>query len=209
VSDGSIQSEGEDWLRVPLDGQTTVYIMQRFTTADDDSGGGDGVEGEANSAIGVRGFATAIANVQATPLDNARIVRALQIQEEVRVIGQTNSGRAWYVLRLSDGSQGFAPREAIRIDPTASRWVYPDGTLAPGPNIPKGYTTPVLVGSAKSGTKARGEAQQSDTNTTKTDPATASPSDTTPTPDSQRNETAPLIPTPPTPAQTEPIPGPQ
>jgi uncharacterized protein YgiM (DUF1202 family) len=143
VSDGTIQSEGEDWMRVPLDGQTTVFIMSRFTTADDDAGSGDGFEGNAQAAIGVRGFATQIANVQATPMGDARIVRALQLGEEVRIIGQTNSGRAWYVLRLTDGSQGFAPREAIRLDPNASQWMYPDGTIAPGPNVPKGSTTPL------------------------------------------------------------------
>jgi hypothetical protein len=136
---------------VPLDGQTTVFIMQRYTTSDDDGGSGDGIEGEATAAIGVRGFATQIANVQATPLPDARIVRALQLQEEVRIIGQTNAGRAWYVLRLADGSQGFAPREAIRLDPNANRWVYPDGTVAPGPNIPKGYTTPVVAGTQRQG----------------------------------------------------------
>lgn len=144
VSDGAIQSEGDDWLRVPIDGQTTVFIMQRFTTSDDDANSGDGFEGSGQVNIGVRGFAIQIANVQATPLSNARIVRALQLNEEVRVIGQTNSGRLWYVLRLGDGSQGFAPREAIRIDPSASQWRYPDGTIALGENIPKGSQTPVI-----------------------------------------------------------------
>jgi hypothetical protein len=147
VSDGTIQSEGEDWMRVPLDGQTTVFIMSRFTTSDDDGGSGDGFEDNAQASIGVRGFATQIANVQATPLSDARIVRALQLQEEVRIIGKTDSaGRAWFVLRLADGSQGFAPRDAIRLDPNASQWVYPDGTVAPGPNIPKGSTMPVAAG---------------------------------------------------------------
>lgn len=141
VSDGMVQSEGENWLRVPIDAQTTVFIMQRFTTADDDVGAGDGFDMNGQPIIGVRGFATQIVNVQATPLENARIVRALQLGEEVRIIGQTNAGRSWYVLRLTDGSQGFAPLEAVKIDPTASRWVYPDGSLAPGPNIPKGYTS--------------------------------------------------------------------
>jgi hypothetical protein len=155
VSDGSIQSEGEDWLRVPLDGQTTVFIMQRFTTSDDDGGSGDGIEGGAGGVIGVRGFATQIANVQATPLPDARIVRALQLEEEVRIIGQTNAGRAWYVLRLADGSQGFAPREAIRLDPNASRWVYPDGSVALGPNIPKGSTTPVVPSTSRESTGVR------------------------------------------------------
>jgi hypothetical protein len=161
VSDGAIQSEGEDWLRVPIDGQTTVFVMQRFTTADDDSGSGDGIEGSAQTAIGVRGFATEIANVQATPMAEARIVRALQLGEEIRIIGQTNAGRAWFVLRLTDGSQGFAPREAIRLDPNASRWVYPDGTPAPGPNIPKGATAPVTAEqvSASREARQRGRAQ--------------------------------------------------
>ena len=159
VSDGSVQSEGEDWLRVPIDGQTTVFIMQRFTTSDDDSGG-DGFEGGAQSALGVKGFATQITNVQATPLANARIVRALQLNEEVRVIGQTNAGRAWYVLRLADGSQGFAPREAIRLDPTASRWVYPDGTEALGPNIPKGSTVALTAEQLVAAQEERRRARQ-------------------------------------------------
>lgn len=159
VSDGTIQSEGEDWMRVPLDGQTTVYIMSRFTTADDDGGSGDGFEGNAQAAIGVRGFATQIANVQATPMSDARVVRALQLEEEVRIIGQTNAGRAWYVLRLTDGSQGFAPREAIRLDPNASQWVYPDGTVAPGPNIPKGATVALSAEQLAAASVARQQAR--------------------------------------------------
>ena len=143
VSDGIIQSEGEDWLRVPIDGRTTVFVMQRFTTADDDGGASDGFDDNAQSALGVRGFAIQITNVQATPMADARVVRALQLNEEVRIIGQTNAGRAWYVLRLTDGSQGFAPRNAIRLDSNASQWVYPDGTIAVGPNIPKGSTIPL------------------------------------------------------------------
>jgi uncharacterized protein YgiM (DUF1202 family) len=136
-ADGVITAEGEDWLRVPIDGKTTAYVMQRFTTADDDAGG-DGIEQAQKAGIGVLGSVVAVANVQATPLPDSRIVRALQVGEEVRIIGQTNAGIIWYVLRLSDGSQGFAPRDAIRVAASESRWVYPDGTLAPGPNIPKG-----------------------------------------------------------------------
>jgi uncharacterized protein YgiM (DUF1202 family) len=158
VSDGTIQSEGEDWMRVPLDAQTTVFVMSRFTTADDD-GSSDGIEGEAQASIGVRGFATQIANVQATPMADARVVRALQLEEEVRIIGQTNAGRAWYVLRLTDGSQGFAPREAIRLDPNASQWVYPDGTVAPGPNIPKGSTVPLTAEQLAAANVARQQAR--------------------------------------------------
>jgi hypothetical protein len=208
VSDGSIQSEGEDWLRVPLDGQTTVFIMQRYTTSDDDGGGSDGIEGDANAAIGVRGFATAIANVQATPLPDARIVRALQLQEEVRIIGQTNAGRAWYVLRLTDGSQGFAPREAIRLDPTASRWVYPDGTVAPGPNIPKGSTTPVLTGASREGAGTPRRNTTGGNNSA----SKASGGDS----GTQEVTSVPVIPTTPTikieptqPVEAQPVPGPQ
>jgi uncharacterized protein YgiM (DUF1202 family) len=182
VSDGMVQSEGENWLRVPIDAQTTVYIMQRFTTADDDVGAGDGFDMNGQAMIGVRGFATQIVNVQATPLEDARIVRALQLGEEVRIIGQTNAGRSWYVLRLTDGSQGFAPLEAVKIDPTASRWVYPDGSVAPGPNIPKGYTTaltPAQIGELRAAAqKARAAASQpsgatkgSSTDAAKTDTA--------------------------------------
>lgn len=140
TSDGGIMSEGEAWLRVPINGETTVFVMQRFTTADDDPGA-DNDTADTPGAIGVRGSAVAVANVQATPLPESRVVRALQPGEEVRIIGQTNAGIWWYVLRLSDGSQGFAPKDAIRVDPNAARWTYPDGTLAPGPGIPKGATT--------------------------------------------------------------------
>ena len=142
VSDGVVEAEGELWMRVPLDANTTVYLLQRFTTADDDSALED-VNAAANINIGVLGRAIRIANVQATPFENSRTVRALQTGEMVRVIGQTNSSIPWYILRLNDGSQGFAPRSAISIDGGASRWVYPDGTQAPGPNVPQGQSAPV------------------------------------------------------------------
>lgn len=169
VSDGSVEAEGELWLRIPLDGSNTVYILQRFTTADDDAGGNDGI-GADNATVGAVGRAIQIANVQATPLPDSRIVRALQPGEVVRVIGQTNSGIAWYVLRLNDGSQGFAPKAAISIDEGASRWVYPDGTEAPGPNVPQGQTEPIdpatllnMNGPSAGGDGAGGEASGANT----------------------------------------------
>jgi uncharacterized protein YgiM (DUF1202 family) len=142
VSDGVVEAEDQLWMRVPLDANTTVFLLQRFTTADDDSAIED-VNAAANINIGALGRAVRIANVQATPFENSRTVRALQPGEMVRVIGRTNSSIPWYILRLNDGSQGFAPRSAISIDGGASRWVYPDGTEAPGPNIPQGQSAPV------------------------------------------------------------------
>lgn len=214
VSDGTIQSEGEDWLRVPIDGQTTVFIMSRFTTADDDAGTGDGFEGSAQAAIGVRGFAIQIANVQATPMGDARVVRALQLEEEVRIIGQTNAGRAWYVLRLTDGSQGFAPREAIRLDPNASRWVYPDGTVAPGPNVPKGAVTALTAEQITASRAARQRVRNNASD--KTQPNNADPSATA-APDAAAATQAPTDAAPADanapqqlqPAEVAPAPGPQ
>ncbi|MEN9856848.1 MAG: hypothetical protein RLZZ157_1974, partial [Pseudomonadota bacterium] len=121
----------------------------------------------------------------------ARIVRALQVGEEVRIIGQTDAGQIWYVLRLADGSQGFAPRAMFRLDPNASRWVYPDGTVAPGPNIPKGATTPVTSNrSANRPSPSSGTASDTDTATPAPNPnpnttpptSTQSPTPITPPP---------------------------
>jgi hypothetical protein len=188
--------------------------MSRFTTADDDGGSGDGFEGSAQAAIGVRGFATQIANVQATPMNEARIVRALQMDEEVRIIGQTNSGRAWYVLRLTDGSQGFAPREAIRLDPNASRWVYPDGTQAPGPNIPKGTTTALTAEqmSAAQAARQRARVRQADSNKPSSSKNAPSPQDNGPDVKSNTPEVVQepeAVPEPVAPKDVLPTPGPQ
>ncbi|GIU65901.1 SH3 domain-containing protein [Candidatus Phycosocius spiralis] len=173
VSDGVVEAEGELWMRVPLGANSTVFLLQRFTTVDDDSAV-DELNVSDYSNVGVLGRAMRVANVQATPFENSRTIRALQIGEMVRVIGQTNSSIAWYILRLNDGSQGFAPRSSISIDSRASRWVYPDGTDAPGPNIPQGQSAPIdpakllqdqITGDVSNGTptSVKGKSTQSDT----------------------------------------------
>lgn len=136
VADGTIMSEGEQWLRLPLSPDVTGFIMARFTTPDDDkAGSAEGFEGP--GAVGVGGVVTKVMNVQATPFEGARIIRPLAVDEQVRVLGQTTAGVQWYVIRLADGVQGFIPKDAIRVSETANRWVYPDGSPAPGPNIPQ------------------------------------------------------------------------
>lgn len=135
VADATVRAEGETWLRVPLNNEITVFLLRRFTTADDEPGSEEGFGGSV--LIGVPGTAKVIANVQAMPVTDARVIRPIQTGEAVRVIGQTFSEGWWYVLRLADGSQGFVPREAIEVSAGAGRWVYPDGTEAPGPNVPQ------------------------------------------------------------------------
>lgn len=137
-----MSSEGEEWLRVRLDADTTAFLLARFTTPDEDGSGGGLAEGD--DAPGLKAIATRVATVLATPLDDGRVIRALSPGESARALGLTQSaGRTWYLLRLSDGAQGFAPRDAFRVDPGPRRWIYPDGTEAPGPNIPQGMTEPV------------------------------------------------------------------
>ena len=136
VSDGHVMSEGEQWLRIPLSPEITAFIMARFTTPDDDrAGSAEGFEGQ--GAVGVGGVVTKVMNVQATPFDGARVIRPLMVDEQVRILGQTNAVIPWYVVRLVDGVQGFIPKDAIRVSETSNRWVYPDGSPAPGPNIPQ------------------------------------------------------------------------
>lgn len=139
VADGSIQSEGETWLRVPLTADVTGWVAQRFTTADEESASGsdEGFD-PAGGLVGVAGEARNPVNVQATPSQDARVVRALQAGEPVRILGQTMAAGWWYVLRLPDGSQGFAPKDSIAVTGQLGRWLYPDGTEAPGPGIPQG-----------------------------------------------------------------------
>jgi uncharacterized protein YgiM (DUF1202 family) len=136
IADGQIRSEGEEWLRIPLGRDVTAFILARFTSPDDDRQGN--AEGFADQENGAVANARTIVNVQATPFENARIIRTLSQGESVRVLGQTNAGIWWYIVSLSDGSQGFAPKDSIAISQNTNRWVYADGTEAPGPNIPKG-----------------------------------------------------------------------
>jgi uncharacterized protein YraI len=139
MSDGSIESEGEVWLRVPLTADVTGWLLRRFTTADEEgAGGSDEGFDQTGGLVGVAGEATSPVNVQATPSGDARVVRALQPGESVRILGQTMAEGWWYVLRLADGSQGFAPKESIKITGQLGRWEYPDGTPAPGPGIAQG-----------------------------------------------------------------------
>jgi uncharacterized protein YgiM (DUF1202 family) len=138
IVDGTIQAEGETWLRVPLNESTTVWLNQRFTTLDEESSGSDEGFERAGATVGVTGEVTTITNVQATPMRDARVIRALAEGEAVRILGQTFSEGWWYVLRLDDGSQGFAPKESVKVTQQLGRWVYPDGTEAPGPGVPQG-----------------------------------------------------------------------
>lgn len=140
IADGQITSEGEEWLRIPLGRDVTAFILARFTSPDDDRQGN--AEGFADQEVGVMANARTIVNVQATPFENARIIRSLNQGESVRVLGQTNAGIWWYIVSLSDGAQGFAPKDSIAISQVSNRWVYADGTEAPGPNIPKGSAAP-------------------------------------------------------------------
>lgn len=141
IADGQINSEGQEWLRIPLGRDVTAFILARFTSPDDDRQGN--AEGFADQEVGVMANARTIVNVQATPFENARIIRSLNQGESLRVLGQTNSGIWWYIVSLSDGAQGFAPKDSISVSQVSNRWVYADGTEAPGPNIPKGSAAPL------------------------------------------------------------------
>ncbi|KAF0186430.1 MAG: hypothetical protein FD163_1098 [Hyphomonadaceae bacterium] len=143
IADGQINSEGEEWLRIPLGRDVTAFILARFTSPDDDRQGN--AEGFADQEVGVLANARTIVNVQATPFENARIIRSINQGEALRVLGQTNAGIWWYIVSLNDGAQGFAPKDSIAISQTSNHWVYADGTEAPGPNIPKGSAAPVTA----------------------------------------------------------------
>lgn len=139
VSDGSIQSEGETWLRVPLTDDVTGWVLQRFTTADEESASGsDEGFSQMGAAIGVGGKARVPVNVTAMPGADARVVRSLLQDEGVRILGQTFAEGWYYIVRVADGSQGFVDKEAIALTEQPGRWQYPDGTPAPGPGIPQG-----------------------------------------------------------------------
>lgn len=139
VSDGSIQSEGEAWLRVPLTDDVTGWVLQRFTTADEESASGsDEGFSQTGGVIGVGGKARVPVNVTAMPGSDARVVRSLLQDEGVRILGQTFADDWYYIVRVGEGSQGFVAKEAIELTEQLGRWQYPDGTPAPGPGIPQG-----------------------------------------------------------------------
>lgn len=153
VSDGSIESEGETWLRVPLTDDVTGWVLQRFTTADEETASGSD-EGFAQNGgvIGVGGKARVPVNVTAMPGADARVIRSLVQDEGVRILGQTFSEGWYYIVRVADGSQGFVDKEAIALTEQLGRWEYPDGTPAPGPGIPQGSQ----AGARQSGDGAAG-----------------------------------------------------
>lgn len=157
VSDGSIASEGETWLRVPLTDDVTGWVLQRFTTADEESASGsDEGFSQTGVAIGVGGKARVPVNVTAMPGSDARVVRSLMQDEGVRILGQTFSEGWYYIVRVSDGSQGFVDKEAIALTEQPGRWEYPDGTPAPGPGIPQG-SQPSGDGTGQGGNGAGGD----------------------------------------------------
>lgn len=136
VSDGTIKSENETWYRLQFGNNTLAYVMGRFTTPDDErSSANSGLS--ANGQIGVLAYAKSITNVQATPFEGSRIVRSLLINDPVNIIGQTLATQWWYIVRLSDGAQGFVLRDTISVPQSSYKWMYADGTEAPGPNIPQ------------------------------------------------------------------------
>lgn len=133
-SDGSIESQGEEWLRIRLGKNTTAFIMARFTTVSNQDGL---TEAQKENNANLIGTVSSLANLQATPFADSRIIRALNVGDEVSIIGQTQADDWWYIVRLGDGTQGFIPKAFVDIPDSEMKWVYPDGSPAPGPDIPE------------------------------------------------------------------------
>lgn len=134
IANGKVSSQGEEWFRISFGPDYVGFIMVRFTTPDDDKS----AEGFYSSdQVGNEGQLRTIANIQATPFPDGRVIRAMAAGERVWVIGQTKSDDWWYIVRLEDGTQGFILKTAISVSQGKGKWVYPDGTEAPGPNIPQ------------------------------------------------------------------------
>ena len=131
---GTIISQGEQWYRLDFGKDGKGFIMGRFTAPDEDK---EALKNATGAGVGVVGIVNSITNLQATPFSESRIMQPLLMNDVVSVIGQTKSDDWWYIVRLSDGTQGFVPRNAITIPATQNKWMYSDGTEAPGPNIPK------------------------------------------------------------------------
>jgi hypothetical protein len=134
TADGVVESEGERWLRVPLTPDLTAYVVERYTQVGNDRVSEREFDQDAGS-VGAGGTVRELTNLFSSPLPDARVLKALRAGESVRVIGQTRSDRWWYVVLLDDGSQGFVMREAVAVSASANRYVYSDGTVAPGPDV--------------------------------------------------------------------------
>lgn len=146
TTDGYVSSQGEDWLRIRL-ADKVGFIMARFTTPDDDRTGNN--EGFASSKVGVSGTVKIVSNIQATPYPDGRVLRSVMEGDSVGVLGQTKTDDWWYIVRLDDGTQGFIPKTSIIVSEKQGKWVYPDGTEAPGPNVPQGQKTPINPNAAQ------------------------------------------------------------
>lgn len=134
TADGVVEAEGERWLRVPLTPDVTAFVLERYTQQGNDRVSEREFD-QTGGNVGAPGTVRELTNLLSTPLPDARVLKALQAGVQVRVIGQTRSDRWWYVVLLDDGSQGFIAREAVAVSAAANRYVYADGTVAPGPTV--------------------------------------------------------------------------
>ncbi|MCU0882648.1 MAG: SH3 domain-containing protein [Hyphomonadaceae bacterium] len=134
TADGVVEAEGERWLRVPLTPDLTAFVVERYTQVGNDRQ--TEREFDQNTGdVGAAGTVRELANLMSSPLPEARVLKALRAGESVRVIGQTRSDQWWYVVLLEDASQGFVLRDSVSVSALANRYVYSDGTAAPGPDV--------------------------------------------------------------------------
>jgi hypothetical protein len=134
TADGVVEAEGERWLRIPLTPDLTAFVVERYTQVGNDRQTEREFDENAGN-VGAAGTVRELSNLMSSPLPDARVLKALRAGEAVRVIGQTRSDRWWYVVLLDDGSQGFVLRDSVGVSAMANRYVYSDGTVAPGPDV--------------------------------------------------------------------------